>query len=214
MTVELKDSSGNSVMVQEGESANITATIEFDGTTFNKAAIATLVMTLYDKSTKEIINRRIDQDILDANGSSVATGGTLTIELDSKNKVFTASASTNKLSITGHGLADGDRIWLRTSGTLPGGLPTSGYVVNKTANDLQVATTLGGSAVDITSAGSGTHRLLSGDNVVVGAHVPEGQAEMHIARIQWTWNDGDSVRTGVEELSFYVQKMTIVVDPE
>lgn len=58
-----------------------------------------------------------------------------------------------------HGLADGDRVQMFNvfSESLPTGL-TEGvlyYVVSSTTNAFKVSTTLGGSAVDITSAGEG-----------------------------------------------------------
>jgi hypothetical protein len=78
--------------------------------------------------------------------------------------IFTADATTNTLTATEHGLNDGDDVTLKSSGTLPGGLSTQirYYVMNATANTLQLSPVLGAAAVDITSAGSGTHTLLSG----------------------------------------------------
>jgi hypothetical protein len=75
---------------------------------------------------------------------------------------FTASGAT--LTANGHGLNDGESVTLKTTGTLPAGLSASTeyFVVNATTNTLQLSLTQGGSAITTTSAGSGTHSLISG----------------------------------------------------
>jgi hypothetical protein len=74
---------------------------------------------------------------------------------------FTASASTDVITSSGHGLSNTNQIVLQTSGTIPGGLTagTTYYVRDVTTNTFKVATSSGGSAVNITSGGSGTHRF-------------------------------------------------------
>lgn len=76
---------------------------------------------------------------------------------------FTADAGTNVLTASAHGLADNDVVSVSSTGTLPGGLAadTYYYVVTSTTNTFQLATTRGGSAIDLTSAGSGTHSFTS-----------------------------------------------------
>ena len=71
---------------------------------------------------------------------------------------FTAAAS-NVITSAAHGLSNGNRITLTTTGTLPGGLSTSAiyYVIEKTTNTFELSATLDGSAVDITDTGTGTH---------------------------------------------------------
>lgn len=73
--------------------------------------------------------------------------------------IFTADASTDYITSTSHGLLNGDLIHVETTGTLPGGLVdgTDYYVINKTTSTFQVSLTSGGSAVNITSIGTGTH---------------------------------------------------------
>lgn len=77
------------------------------------------------------------------------------------NATFTANASTDILTSAGHGLDNGDLLNFTTTGTLPGGLNDSEddlyYVVNKSTNTFKVSKTHGGSAINITSTGSGTH---------------------------------------------------------
>jgi hypothetical protein len=73
--------------------------------------------------------------------------------------VDTTLANDQLLSV-GHGLADGDRLMLFNvfSETLPTGLSEGTqiyYVVNSATNTFKVATTLGGTAVDITAVGGG-----------------------------------------------------------
>lgn len=77
---------------------------------------------------------------------------------------FTVNATTNLLNSTGHGLNNADDVTLKSSGSLPTGLSAQQkyYVINATANTLQLSEMPGGSAVDITDTGSGTHTLLTG----------------------------------------------------
>ncbi len=72
-----------------------------------------------------------------------------------------SNASPAVFALNSHGYAINDKIVLSTSGALPTGL-TAGtvyYIISAgfTANAFEVSTTLGGSAVNTTGAGSGTH---------------------------------------------------------
>ena len=72
---------------------------------------------------------------------------------------FTANASTDVLTAAGHPFADGDMVRLSVSGgSLPTGLSamTDYFVRDAAAGSLKLAATAGGSAIDITSAGSGS----------------------------------------------------------
>lgn len=87
---------------------------------------------------------------------------TPTVDIDSvtlPSATFTADAGTDAFTSAAHGLSNGDRVVLTTSGTLPAGLSTFTpyYVVGATTNTYQVALTSGGSAINFTSAGSGNH---------------------------------------------------------
>jgi hypothetical protein len=72
---------------------------------------------------------------------------------------ITPSASADTLTKSGHKLDDDDRVRFSTSNTLPAGLSetTLYYVIStdQTAGTFQVSTSEGGSAVDITDAGTG-----------------------------------------------------------
>lgn len=84
---------------------------------------------------------------------------------------FTADAGTDKISSTGHGLSNGNELYLFSTTTLPAGLATDTkyYVVNAGLNDFEVSLESGGSTVDITDAGTGTHTYIQvgGQNDIV-----------------------------------------------
>ena len=96
-----------------------------------------------------------DSTALIFNGASTANKGFTNANVD---------ASTDTITVTGHGLANGDAIVLTADAgsTLAGGL-TAGtlyYAANITTDTFQVSTASDGSAiVNITSAGSGNMRL-------------------------------------------------------
>lgn len=93
---------------------------------------------------------------------------------------FTANSSTEYLTSAGHGLSNGDQLNFLSDDTLPGGLtsfdyasPWGGeiyYVINKTTNTFQVSLTLGGSAVNITSTGTGTHTWYNDTVKIIYTH--------------------------------------------
>lgn len=72
---------------------------------------------------------------------------------------FTTDFTTDYLTSTAHGLSNGDRIMVYSSTTLPASLASSTvyFVINKTADTFQVSLTSGGSAVNLTDNGTGTH---------------------------------------------------------
>lgn len=77
------------------------------------------------------------------------------------NSGFVQVSPTNTITITSHGLSNGNKVVFSSTDTVPGGLAdgTQYYVVNKTSNTFQVSTSIGGSAVSITSVGSGVHTV-------------------------------------------------------
>lgn len=76
-----------------------------------------------------------------------------------------SNASPAVFTKTAHGQAIGDAIVLSTSGALPTGLTvgTVYYIISAgfTANAFEVSATLGGSAINTSGAGSGTHSITS-----------------------------------------------------
>lgn len=79
-------------------------------------------------------------------------------------QTYTADSSTDKLTCSSHGYNDGDQIIL-----MPGSLPaplSAGilfYVRDKTTNDFKLSAVSGGSAIDLTSNGSGTLQMYKND---------------------------------------------------
>jgi hypothetical protein len=70
--------------------------------------------------------------------------------------------SGNIFNISGHGLIDGDLITFTLGTTLPAPLAVGIYyaVVDATTNTFQVAATIGGTAIDLTSVGAGMNNVL------------------------------------------------------
>jgi hypothetical protein len=71
--------------------------------------------------------------------------------------------SSNTLTLaTGHGLYNGQLVTLTTTTTLPAGLTanTLYYIVDRAAGAVSFALTPGGSAVTISDAGTGTHKIV------------------------------------------------------
>ena len=92
----------------------------------------------------------------------ISGGGTQSVP--SRRIVTFTAATSNVITSTAHGLNNGDKITVFSDGTIPGGLVDRYmsyaqvyYVVQKATNTFKVSLTEGGSEVDITSTGSGTH---------------------------------------------------------
>lgn len=83
----------------------------------------------------------------------------VTVRATAKKTVTSLDTGTEVVNCTAHGFVDGDEV--RFYGTTLGSLNQTArfYVINKTTNDFQVSLTSGGSAVDITDAGSGTQQV-------------------------------------------------------
>ena len=86
------------VIVNEGESCNVA--IEFQDmykAAIVKASLLTLAATLYDETTKAIINGRNAQSVLDVNGGTVASNGALTLRLQPLDAVVLGSIDTGEM---------------------------------------------------------------------------------------------------------------------
>jgi len=89
------------------------------------------------------------------------------ITLSDHSTTFTADAWADTISVgTDDGYANEDRVYLTTTGTLPAGLSASTeyHVVTVAASTLQLSATNGGTAIDITDAGTGTHTIYQAIN--------------------------------------------------
>lgn len=75
--------------------------------------------------------------------------------------VGTRNANTLTVA-TGHGLYNGQLVTMTTSSALPGGLETDTlyYIVARTATSVSLALTPGGSVITLSSAGTGTHKIV------------------------------------------------------
>ncbi len=82
------------------------------------------------------------------------------------------TTGTEKITMSSHTFQTGDTVQVSTSGGLPSGLSanTTYYVIDSGTNDIQLATTLAlataGTAINLTSQGSGNHTIT---NVVIAA---------------------------------------------
>jgi len=76
----------------------------------------------------------------------------------------TANATTDFITFAGHNLKNDDQVTFLSTTTLPAGLTTGVeyFIINRTPNTFQVSTATGGSNVDITDTGTGTHTLRRG----------------------------------------------------
>jgi surface protein len=81
----------------------------------------------------------------------------------------TTTAATSLITRTAHGLENGDEVSFATIVTTTGiTTNTIYYVINKTADDFQISTSVGGSALTFTNDGSGTIRYRT-EIVSIGA---------------------------------------------
>jgi hypothetical protein len=76
-------------------------------------------------------------------------------------KTFTADATANTGTSTAHGFLNGQKVRVSTTGVLPVPLVdgVDYWLVGVAANTWQFAASKGGAAIDLTSAGTGTHTL-------------------------------------------------------
>lgn len=86
--------------------------------------------------------------------------GDLLLGVDEPQNV-TATFGTDTLNATDHGFDNGDIVQFSTDGTLPAPLLANQdyFVINTATNTFKVSMTSGGSAVDITDNGTGTHQV-------------------------------------------------------
>lgn len=89
----------------------------------------------------------------------------VTVAAQQSAAVTISNASPAIVTYNAHGLTAGRPIRLSTLGTLPAPLSpnTIYYVVNPTANNFQLSLTVGGAAINTSSAGSGLHNAALSD---------------------------------------------------
>lgn len=86
-----------------------------------------------------------------------------------------SNAAPAVVTINNHGFIEGDTVVFSTTGALPAGLSTNTvyYVKYVNVNTFQLALTKGGTAINTSSAGSGTHTVYRGPVVVFHIHLGE-----------------------------------------
>ena len=91
----------------------------------------------------------------------------------------------------------------------------SGYIINswKGASDSVGKNILDANGCSVDSGGAITIELNAADNPIVGTSLGVGGRETHVARVEWTWSDGNTTRTGREELLFWVEKIASPATP-
>jgi len=143
------------------------------------------------------VNRHAMFDSFISTGTQQTAGHTVTI----------SNASPGVVSWTAHGLPNGSSLTLSTTGALPTGLTagTTYYVVNAATNTFQLSATLGGSAINTSSAGSGTHTAIADLCVVVSPGICNGVATMGVTGVS-------SVKCEMFNGSSLVYTQTLTVD--
>jgi hypothetical protein len=91
--------------------------------------------------------------------SGVSATYSVQVSLEQYQTVGSFNGTTDKVNITGHGLNNNDIVSFTTTGTLPTNVTVNAlfYVINKSTDDFQISTSLGGGAVNIGASSSGTH---------------------------------------------------------
>ena len=103
------------------------------------------------------------------NGFALAAKGPTLVKLATFATDFATDA--NQIDATAHGLVDGNSVTLTTTTTLPAGLSlaTTYYLVNTTTNAFELATSIGGTPITLTSDGTGTHTFRANESPGVDA---------------------------------------------
>lgn len=80
----------------------------------------------------------------------------------SEEKTFSVNTSTYVITCAGHGYNNGDTIVVSSNGSLPASLSTETlyYIINAATDTFNLSTSSGGGAIDITTTGSGTHKVV------------------------------------------------------
>lgn len=101
------------------------------------------------------------------------------------------NTTLDTITVANHGLINGQQIQLSTSGTLPAPFLTTAvyYVVESTNNTFRLAATSGGTGINITTQGTGTHTLTVRTLFSIGGWIdlpgtlekPEGNIKMRYA---------------------------------
>jgi hypothetical protein len=113
--------------------------------------------------------------------------------------ISSVNTGTDTLTATAHGFSNGDRLFYITDGSDIGGLENgqSYYAVNTATNTLQVSRAPGGTAITLTSTGSGTATLRNDDGDAVHVY---GDA----------YDSGGGARTEESLFGFSIERIQII----
>lgn len=128
--------------IDQGEKKKLLLRMRLDGDAINRAQIDVVKITMdHTQSNRKILR-------------SLATN----------TQSFQPAAvdiAKDTITLADHGLVDGDKFQLTTTGVLPAGLSlaTDYYVVQSAKDSFKLSASLGGAAIDLTDQGSGVHSL-------------------------------------------------------
>ena len=94
MKTQLKNTSGEYVTINDGESCNLSGTLKDTGGV-TITTISALKLTLLDETTGAIINNRNEQNVNGVNGGTFSDG-TFTIELDGSDTAAVGDIADDK----------------------------------------------------------------------------------------------------------------------
>jgi len=114
-------------------------------------------------------------------GSLSGSGSISVPQTINLNTITAINTGTDFFTCVAHGLLNGNQVFIDSDATMPAPLEKFNiyYVINKTADTFQLSLTSGGSAIDITSAGSGTITFQTQSAVVIThnlGYIPMTQA--------------------------------------
>ncbi len=157
-------------------------------------------------STSVLLTTNLTINIVDANGAAITASS----------QSFTVNAGSNVITSAGHGLSNGNIIYFTSTTTLPAGLSlnTTYFVINQATDTFKVSTVSGGSEVDITDTGTGTHTWYSGSPVEITIVRVSGEAVLFqednvidgTITYQFTSGAGDPVYINVHNVAGYQNK--------
>lgn len=128
-----------------------------------------------------------------ASGASLQFSGVVLLSdaAASANAVATADLGASLINATAHGLAEDDAVTFTSEGAVFGGL-TAGqiyYVINPLADTFQISATVGGAAITLTDAGSGTVYLRYANGTPVAGFtydVPQDLFDGQAKTFEWS----------------------------
>lgn len=139
-----------------------TTNVNFNGVRLTNAA---LPVASTDVATKEYADNVAQGLNVKLSSKLASTAGFSATYFNSTGTVSSVDIGTDTLTINNHGFDTGERVVIRTTGSLPGGLAldTEYFIIDTGTNAIKLAATEAdsglGNAVDLTSTGSGVHTV-------------------------------------------------------